>query len=155
MTRRRVCVTAAVWIVLSVSLWASDSSPAVLVLGGIVAVIAASVYVTLDLAKAIVPVEWPTRQVASPSRRADKRRLSRLRSHVQYAAWTDSTYIHDTLVELVDDRLLAHHRVDRAASPEAAMSLLTPTLRRVVAGPYPQVAAPRELRRILSDIEVL
>ena len=57
--------------------------------------------------------------------------------------------------QLVDDRLLAHHHIDRVAQPQAADELLTPTLRRLLAGPRRQTATPRELQRIHTDIEAL
>jgi hypothetical protein len=154
-TRRRVLLALGVWAVLTTSLWASQSRPAVLVLGGIVAVVTASILVMLDLTHAVVRVEWTRRSRRPRSSRGDDPRVSSLRHQVHGAWWTGSTAISDTLVDLLDDRLLAHHRIDRASDPAAAMEALTPTLRRLVSGPRRQTAAVRELRQILTDIEAL
>jgi hypothetical protein len=150
-----VLVALGVWAVLVTSLWASQSRPAVLVLGGIVAVVTASILAMLDLAHAVVRVEWTRRSHRPGSGRGGDPRVSSLRHQVHGAWWTGSTAISDTLVDLVDDRLLAHHRIDRESHPAAAMEALTPTLRRLVSGPRRQTAAVRELRQILTDIEAL
>ena len=52
-------------------------------------------------------------------------------------------------------RALVHRHIDRAADPAAAMEALTPTLRRLVAGPRRRGASVRELDRIVTDIEAL
>ena len=155
MSRWRVLAALGVWVTLVVSLWASHSRPAVLVLGGIVAVATASVLVMLDLAHSVVRVEWTRGSHGASPRRGDDPRVSSLRHQIHGAWWTGSTAISDMLVELVDERLLALHRIDRASDPDAAMAVLTPTLCRLVSGPRRQTAAVRELRRILTDIEAL
>jgi hypothetical protein len=141
--------------VLVVALWASNSSPAEAVLGGIVAAIAATVFVMLDLAGDISRVDWTRRARTPPLAAASDDRVEAFRRRARAAWLTGSTEINDMLVELVDDRLLARHRVDRHADPTAADELLTPTLRRLLAGPRRQVAAVRELREIVTDIEAL
>ncbi|MGB8859995.1 MAG: hypothetical protein WCC60_12100 [Ilumatobacteraceae bacterium] len=155
MTRRRVLVTMGSWATLVVSLWVSHSRPAVLVLGGLVAALAATVFVLIDLSSGISRMEWTRRSSAPGSSGVRDRRVESLHRQARGAWWTGSTQIDDTLVELVDDRLLAHHRIDRGADPGAAGEMLTPTLRRLVAGPRRQTAAVRELRQILTDIEAL
>lgn len=155
MTRQRVLVAAGVWFLLVVSLWASGSHPAPLVLAGIVAVAAAAAFALVDVFRDVTLVDW-----TRPSRRArsgggDDLRVASLRHQVHGAWWTGSTAISDTLVELVDDRLLTHHHIDRATDPDAAAAVLTPTLRRLLAGPRRQTATATELRLILTDIEAL
>lgn len=155
MTRVRVVVVVVAWALLVLALWVSDARPAVLVLGGMVAVIATAVYVMLDLADAIVEVEWTRRSRRQAVARSVDPRVSQLRRKAQGAWWSGSTEIGDTLVELVDDRLLAHHHIDRAADPDAANAVLGPTLRTLVGGPRLKSASPGELHAILSEIEAL
>jgi hypothetical protein len=155
MTWWRVGLTVAAWGVLTVSLWASDADPAVVVLGGAVAVVSASMFAGLDLARSAVGVKWPERDVGAGSVKDRDRRVSSFMSIASTTARLDSTHLHDTLVELIDDRLQAHHGIDRARAPEDANAVLTPTLQQLVARPRRRVAMPRELRQVLSDIEAL
>lgn len=143
-----------VWLVFSVSLAASNARPAVLVLAGIVAVVSAAIVVMVDLSHAVIRVGWTRpRQVRRPSRGSDPR-VSSLRTELHDARWFGSAELRGTLVDLVDDRLLAHRHIDRATDPAAAMEVLTPTLRHLVAAQRPAVAV-RQLGRIITDIESL
>lgn len=155
MTWRRVLIVVGVWLLLVIALWVSDSQPALVALGGVVAALAALVFAGLDMGATLKRVEWSATDEPRPAPASDDPRVGLLRHRVQAAWLTGSTQISDTLVELVDDRLLAHHHVDRATDPVAADRLLTPTLRRLLSGPRRQTATPRELQRILSDIEAL
>ena len=155
MTRARAIAAAAVWIVLVLLLWVSDSRPAIVALGGVVAAIAAVIYAGWDVGAAVARVEWSRTDRPRPTPPTDDPRIGVLRHQIQAAWLTGSTRVSDTLVDLVDDRLLAHHRIDRATDPAAAQHVLTPTLRRLVSGPRRQTATPRELQRILTDIEAL
>ena len=155
MTRRRVLMTVCVWAVLVVLLWISNSDPAVHVLGGIVAVAAAITFATLDLTKSVLRVSW-TRRSDQPDRSdGTDARVSAVRHQVYRARLSGSAEISETLVDLLDSRLVARHQIQRAAEPANADALLTPSLRRLVAGPRRQTATVRELRQILTDIEAL
>lgn len=153
--RRRALVVVGAWLVLVGSLWASDSQPALIAFAGIVAAFAAVVFAGVDVGSGMQRVEWTTSNPRRPAAAEHDPRVNYLRHRVQAAWLTGSTEISDTLVELVDDRLRAHHRIDRATHPQAADQLLTPTLRRLLSGPRRQTATPRELERILTDIEAL
>ncbi|MEQ1873814.1 MAG: hypothetical protein ABL953_08815 [Ilumatobacteraceae bacterium] len=155
MTRRRILVTLGVWLTVVMSLWASDARPAILVIGGIVAVVAAFIILMVDLNGAVSRVRWTRRtDEGGPARDIDPRVRS-LRHHV-YGAWlSGSTKVGDTLIELLDERLMANHRITRTADQSTADKLLTPSLRRLIAGPRRQTATARELRQILTDIEAL
>lgn len=155
MTLRRIVVTMCVWIVVLLSLWLSDSRPATLILGGIVAVAAAVVLVMADLAGTVSWVRWATRSDQPGSTRGTDRRVRFLRHQVYRARLSGSMQISETLVELVDDRLVAHHHINRVTDPVNADQLLTPSLRRLVSGTRRQTATVRELRQILTDIEAL
>ena len=156
MTRWRAVATVCVWLVLCVSLAANRARPAVLALGGIVAVVAAVILVTFDLAKVVIRVEWiPPRHLPRSSSRGSDPRVGSLRNQLHDARWFGSTELRATLVDLVDDRLLAHHRIDRASDSAAAMDALTPALRQLVVGSRRPAAGVRQLGRIVADIEAL
>jgi hypothetical protein len=149
-------VTVCVWLVLCVSLAASDGRPAVLVLGGIVAVVAAVILAMFDLAKVVIRVAWiPPRHMSRSSLRGSDPRVSSLRNQLYDARWFGSTELRATLVDLVDDRLLAHRHIDRATDPAAAMEALTPALRQLVVGSRRPAAGGRQLGEIIADIESL
>ncbi len=154
MTRSRALVTVCVWLVISVSLAASNSRPAVLVLAGIVAVVSAVILVMIDLSNAVIRVGWIRPRQVRRSIRGSDPRVNSLRTELYDARWFGSTELRGTLVDLVDDRLLAHRHIDRATDPAAAMEVLTPTLRHLIAAQRPAVAV-RQLGRIITDIESL
>ena len=154
MTRWRALAMVCVWLVVSVSLAASNARPAVLVLAGIVAVVSAVILVMIDLSHAVIRVGWTRPRQVRRSTRGSDPRVSSLRTELYDARWFGSAELRGTLVDLVDDRLLAHRHIDRATDPAAAMEALTPTLRHLVAAQRPAVAV-RQLGRIITDIESL
>jgi hypothetical protein len=153
-TRWRALAMVCVWLVLSVSLAASDARPAVLALAGIVAVVSVVIVVMVDLSHAVVRVAWTRPRQVRRSPRGSDPRISSLRIELYDARRFGSVELRETLVDLVDDRLLAHRHIDRATDPAAAMEALTPTLRHLVAAQRPAVAV-RQLGRIITDIESL
>jgi hypothetical protein len=155
MTRWRALATVCVWLVLAVSLAATNARPEVLVLGGVVACVSAVILVTLDLANAVSRIEWTRRRHVYRSTRGSDPRVNSLRNQLYDARWFDSTELRDTLVNLVDDRLMAHHHIDRAADPAAAMDVLTPSLRHLIARSRHTGIAVRQLGRTVADIESL
>mgnify|MGYP001171027980 FL=1 len=155
MRRWRVLAALGVWAALVVALWVSDARPAALVLGGVVAVLATAVFVLVDLVAGISRVQWTQRSQSSNASARLDRPVESLRRQARSAWLTGSTQVNDTLVELIDDRLLAHHRIDRRANPVLANETLTPALRHLVAGHRRPVTAARDLRQILTDIEAL
>ena len=155
MSRNRVGLTVAVWLALSALLWMTDASPAVFALGAIVAVLSAIFFVMLDLARSTVGVAWLQETEDRPTRYERDPRVTGLIKDATAAGRLDSSWLHVTLVELVDDRLATNHDIDRAVEPEAAMAVLTPELRRLVTGTQLRNANPRTLQRVLSEIEAL
>jgi hypothetical protein len=153
-TRWRALAMVCVWLAFSVSLAASNARPAVLVLAGIVAVVSAVILVMVDLSHAVIQVGWTRPRQVRLSTRGSDPRVSSLRTELHDARWFGSAELRGTLVDLVDDRLLAHRHIDRATDPAAAMEALTPTLRNLVAAQRPAVAV-RQLGRIITDIESL
>lgn len=138
----RALLAAAVWLVLSVLLWAVGSEPAAVALAGIVAVIAALVVLLTDLVDVVVPVTWPRQEDDRREVRPPDRCLRPLRNQLDSARRFGSTEIHDTLVALVAQR----------AAPGRP---LPPSLAALVAGPPRPITSARELRQIITDIEAL
>ena len=155
MIRRRVITITVSWLVVVFLLWVSDSQPAAFAVGGIVAAIATIIYVTFDVVAEPVRVDWGGNDRPPPPPPSADPRVVDLRRQVQAAWRADSTRVADTLVALVDDRLSAHHGIDRAANPDAAAQLLSPALRHLISPTRRPAITPRELNRILTDIEAL
>jgi hypothetical protein len=154
-TRRRALVTLGVWLVLSVALGATHARPAVVVIGAIVGVVSAATFVMFDLLHAVMPLDWTRRPHANRSTRVSDQWAASLRTQLGQAKQFGSTELRDTLVDLVDDRLLVNRHIDRATDPVAAMDALSPPLRRLVAEPPRPVTSWRELRHIVTQIEAL
>ena len=144
-----------VWLMLSISLSATNARPAVLLLAGLVAVVSAVIVAMIDFSHTVIHVEWTRPQQLRRSTRGSDPRVSSLRTELYDARWFGSAELRGSLVDLVDDRLLAHHRIDRATDPAAAMEVLTPTLRQLVAVDRRPAVAVRQLDRIITDIEAL
>lgn len=155
MTRGQAAAAAAVWLVLSVGLWAVGTRPAVVVLAGIVAAAATGLVLLARLVDDVLPIEWHHDPEGPGAVARTERCLLPLRNQLDLARRYQAPDLHLTLVELIDERLQAHHRVDRAGDPAAAGAVLTPTLARLVGGPPRPLTSARELRQILTDIEAL
>jgi hypothetical protein len=65
--------------------------------------------------------------------------------------------LHGSLVEIIDDQLMAAHQIDRTSDPDAAATAMGSELARFVDDPAARVSLPgtRELDRILAEIERL
>jgi hypothetical protein len=110
----------------------------------------------VDLSHEVIQVEWSRQRGHGRSIRGVDQRVSSLRTQLYSARWFGSNELRDALVDLIDDRLMVHRHIDRAADPDKAFEALTPALRRLVSGPRrPPGTGPRELQRILADIEAL
>jgi hypothetical protein len=154
-TRVRVLVAVSVWVLLSVGLWASDADPAVLLLGAVVAAVVVAIVVAIDLVTAGSGLEWTRPPTATLPVSADDPVVTSLRRQIHGASWGGSTMLRDTLLDAIDERLLAGRQIDRSNDPAAATAALTPRLRRFVERQRRREVAPGELRQILTDIEAL
>lgn len=155
MTRRVIGVSLAIWVLLSVSLWAGGWDPAVLVLGGILVTGGVMAFVAVDLAIMVRPAVWPKRRNQADLPVQDRDRAKILLGDLYGSDRTDTSKIRESLLRVMDERLLSDHGIERTAQPEAAGELLTPRLLRLVDGAPPQLASVREIRSILSDLEEL
>lgn len=127
---------AAVWGVLSLSLLASDASPDVIVLAGVVAVLLSAALGAVRLGRAVTTPRWPA-VGANPAMPIDPdRRIVRLQRDARNAIRSESTDLHARLSALA------------AGHPRP-----TPALQRLAAGPARRLGTARELDRILSDLE--
>lgn len=155
MTRRRVLVVTSSWFLLSLSLLASDADPAIPVLAGLVAVIAAAVFVVVDVALSTESVDW-TRGTRTRERAVETdQRVAKLRRDARAAVSTDSRAIEATLIMLVDDALLERRGIDRTGDPDAAARVLSDPLRELTIGSRRRLGSPRDLQRLLNDIEAI
>ena len=155
MTRARVIGIVVLWLAVSGVLWVADARPAVIAIGGVVAAIGALVLLAIELADAVVASPWPRRDDVGRPPVGSNRWVVTLRNQHERDRRYGGTELHETLVELVDDRLLAHRRLDRADDPVAAVAALPPVLQRLVTDPPRPLTSARELREIVSEIEAL
>ncbi len=155
MTRGRVIGTVVVWLALSGVLWAAGARPAVVAIGGVVAAIAAVLLLTIELADAVVAQPWPRRHDVGRPAVGSNRWVVSLRHQLDRDRRYGSSELHETLVELLDDRLRTHRQLDRATDPVAAIGALPPALQRLVTDPPRPLTVASELREIVSEIEAL
>ena len=155
MTRRVIGAAIAIWLLLSVSLWAGGWDPDVLVLGGILVAGGVMVFVAVDLAIRVRPAVWPNQPDPADFPVEDHERLKVLLGDLYGSERTDTLRIREVLLRTMDQRLLVNHGVERSAQPQAAGELLTPRLLRLVDGPSRDLASVRVLRSILTDLEEL
>lgn len=157
MTRGRAAAVLVIWIATVAALAGLEMRPAVLVLGAITAAVVGVIAVVFDLAELPAPVDWSAVRDSGTSNRGADPRVRTLRRQLLDERRLDLGHLHLTMVELIDDRLLAHHHVDRAADPAAASAVLAPSLREVLASSPDDrlLGDPRRLQRILTDLEAL
>lgn len=155
MTRRRLVVVLSMWLVLSLLLFGTDADPAIPVLAGLVAVLAAAVFVVVDVAMSAGSVDW-SRGYRTRERAVETdQRVAKLRRDARAAVSTDSRAIETTLITLVDDALLERRGIDRTRDPQAAERVLSEPLRELTAGTRRRLGSPRDLQRLLTDIEAI
>lgn len=152
MNRYRLGVTVIVWAVLVVALTASDAEPQVLVLGGMIGVVAATGFVAVDLIRAGGAVPWARapRPYAVTSR---DEAVSTLVRQIRGAERAPSSMLRDTLIDVVDARLLDRYGIERVNQPEAARAVLTPGLRRLGEQRRLRLSSLAELDALLTEID--
>lgn len=154
MTLWRVFGAASSWLVLCLSLWATDSRPAIVALAGVVAVVAAMMLTVMDVARDIGDTGWP--QVRRKSRPSEGDQWVRqLRSQMIGAQQTGSTELHARLVTLIDARMSGPHDDASNATSVATDHALSPALRDLQTGASRRLGSLRTLEHIITDIEAL
>jgi hypothetical protein len=154
----RAAAAFAVWLGAGLAAWLIGAEPHPGLLALVVAVLAAALWLLLDLSGSSEPVRWPMPAEAPVRAPGEDPRLERLhRMLVQHQAAHDvGEALHRELARLADQRLLLHHGVTREAVPERAVELLGPELSRVLAQrpPYPRLTTA-QVDVLLQRIEEL
>lgn len=104
----------------------------------------------------VTPMSWTAPRRATRHRYGLDPRFSRLSRDLSDNRDPDAlaTQLHTTLVRVIDDRLAAHHGIDRTTEPEQARAVLGSDLAAYVATPGPR-ASRRQLSDLLTRIEAL
>lgn len=155
MSRVRLVVVAVLWLVITIPLGLTGAEPEVIALAGVLLAGVAVVVSAVDLSSELTPVPWTRRSRLPPRSPGSNWRSVTLRRQMTSGERAGSTELRTQLVSLVDDRLMAHHGIDRSSDPVPADAVLTPALRRLMSEPRSSGLGLRELRRIVTDIEAL
>ena len=156
--RRRAITLLVIWAVVYAISAAADTDPQPVVLAAAIALLAGVLWSAADLVDHVVPARWETWTVSLRSRRGADVRVSAIqRALTDVATRQDVERMHPTLVALVDDRLAAHHGIDREAEPQRAGEVLGPELADFVrrAPPPVRFGDHAYLSALLTRIEQL
>ncbi len=145
-------VAPGVWLVVVLVLWAIGARPAVVVIGGVVAVVVATVVLAVDLVRGTERLDWSSAAATSTAARSRPTPLTTL---LERERRHGSAELRNRLLALVDDRLSAHHGIDRASDPVGAHRLLSPTLVGLTSEPPQKIGSMRTLQRIVTELEAL
>jgi hypothetical protein len=152
-----------VWVtVTSLAAWGFTTfvglRPRPLVLAGVVLGTFAVAWVVSDVAGRVSRIDWdPPRRRVTARLGLDPRflRMSALMRNESDRRLV-SFRVHRDLVRVIDDRLVAHHGVDRTAQPDEARHVLGPMLSAYVeTQPHARQLHPRYLQDLLTRIEAL
>ncbi|MET0911213.1 MAG: hypothetical protein ABWZ99_17245 [Ilumatobacteraceae bacterium] len=135
----------------------TDMGPHVVLVAAVCVLVGVGVWFVADVIDvAVASTDMPVGLAPTPVVRTD-RRVMRLRSGLAYGQRNDGSLgqLRASLVELVDDQLLAVHQIDRTADPDAARAALGDDLYAFVTNPDTarDLARPRSHDRILTLIE--
>jgi hypothetical protein len=156
--RGRIATAVAVWVVVSLLMAAMQMDPSPVLIAGLVGVAAGGLCLVLDVSDVASPVSWGADRAPEGLRRGGDVRVRTLQGQLQQGRnLDDGRALHGSLVEIVDDRLLTEHGIDRTADPERAAAVLGPPLTAFVTNPPPsrRLGDPAYLAAILDRIEAL
>jgi threonine dehydrogenase-like Zn-dependent dehydrogenase len=158
-TRRPLLIIVVATIAIELFMIVTGMGPDVLLVAAAAASIGVGAWIVVDIAEA-TPSVAPIGAAAprQPEHRVD-RRVTRLRSGLAHGQSDQfsAERLHGSLVEIIDDQLMAAHQIDRTSDPDAAATAMGSELARFVDDPAARVSLPgtRELDRILAEIERL
>lgn len=157
--RARVATVAAIAVLIEISLSVARMGPSLPLVASLVVLVAAIGFVVYDLEAAVLTVRWQRSAGTIPTATGSSSRVSSLRNSL-LAIDRDgylARRLYASLVDLIDDQLLAVHGIDRAHDPDAARVVLGPELARFVATGQPpsRFTDVRVLRPIVQRIEQL
>ncbi len=158
---RRLAGTAAVWLVVTVTAYLLGNEPRPGLIALVLAAGSAVLWLLLDVSADSEAVHWrsprdrPLRPPGEDPRLALLHRV--VNQHLDAREVGDT--LHQNLVRLADQRLVARHGVSLRADPERAAALLGPDIMRVVedttaGAPYPRLTLER-IDRVVTRIEDL
>ncbi len=163
----RLIVTAAVWLVVGVGMVMLGMEPRLVLLGFVVMVVAASLWLALDLGVAASKLDWHDPRARSGARDGHDLRVQILRSRLRRPtpkrtparqSRSNDTEpvdeITETLRTVIDDHLIAEHGIDRRTDPEGAAEALGPDLARLVSDPSASKAMTRR-RSLAGTIKLI
>ena len=156
--RLRIASLVGIWLAAVGALALMDMRPAVVALAAITAAAGAVLFVVLDLGDVAAPVDWRAVSDAGTSIRGADARVGVLRRQIADGRVLDGpSTLHRSLVELVDDALRTHHRIDRTMQPAQARAVLGDELVRFVegTGAAATLADPARLSVVLDRLEAL
>lgn len=153
--RWRTAVVGGGWLAAVTALALLEMRPAVVALAAIVTAIASVLWLVLDVSDLAAPLDWRGHADVGGTARGSDARVRVLRRQIFDGNTLDgSSAVQRTLVTLIDDALLAHHGIDRAASPDAAAAVLGPDLVALVhAADASAWSDPVRLGRVLDHVE--
>ena len=153
----RVLALVAGWAGAVAALGLLQMRPAVTVLAALAGVVAATLWMVLDVSDVAVRADWRATADGSGTTGGGDARVGALRRQIADArVFEDNTSLHRSLVALADEALRLHG-VDRTTQPARAAALLGPPLTSFVSlAPDREVIGdPRRLDVLVSRLEQL
>lgn len=157
MWRRRLVGGFAAWAVTFALSVVAGTDPQPVLLAALMALVAGIAWLAVDLSEMVSPAEWDTWASSARRRGSDVRVGVLQRALEDIATRQEVERLHPMLVDLVDERLEAHHGVRREQEPVRAAALMGDELTQFVEHPPPPVRFGNlmYLGRIVGRIEEL
>ena len=170
-TRRWVVVTALIGVVTGVLMVLLGMEPRLVLVGFVVIVATAATWLILDVGQATAPVNWHNYGAAEDAVTRPDRRVQVLKARLRQPTRRGralgsvgatptgradpSDEIGDSLVEVLDDHLVADRGIDRSEDPVGAAEALGPELMQFVSDPAVRrsMTQRRTLVRTVTSIE--
>lgn len=170
-TRRWVVVTALIGVVTGVLMVLLGMEPRLVLVGFVVIVATAATWLILDVGQATAPVNWHNYGAAEDAVTRPDRRVQVLKARLRQPTRRGralgsvgatptgradpSDEIGDSLVEVLDDHLVADRGIDRSEDPVGAAEALGPELMQFVSDPAVRrsMTQRRTLVRTITSIE--
>lgn len=170
-TRRWVVVTALIGVVTGVLMVLLGMEPRLVLVGFVVIVATAATWLILDVGQATAPVNWHNYGAAEDAVTRPDRRVQVLKARLRQPTRRGralgsvgatptgradpSDEIGDSLVEVLDDHLVADRGIDRSEDPVGAAEALGPELMQFVSDPAVRrsMTQRRPLVRTITSIE--
>ncbi len=157
MWRRRLLGVAVAWAVTFALSVVAGTEPQPVLLAALMAVVAGVAWLAVDMSEMVSPAEWDT-WAGSARRRGNDVRVGVLQRALEdIATRQEVEHLHPMLVDLLDERLDAHHGIRREDEPGRAAELIGDELAQFVDHPPPPVRFGNMayLSRIIDQIEAV